>query len=35
VLFPWNLRQELAEKLEYVRSWGGRLVVAVPRLEIF
>ena len=34
VLFPWNLRNELTKQLEYVRSWGGHLVVAVPRLEI-
>lgn len=34
VLFPWNLREELTQKLEYVGSWAGRLVVAVPHLEI-
>lgn len=35
VIFPWNIRAELAGQLEYIREWGGRFVVAVPRLEIF
>jgi hypothetical protein len=32
---PWNLRDEIAEQLSYVREWGGRLVVALPKLEVF
>lgn len=35
LLLPWNLRAELLEQLGYVRNWGARLVVAVPRLELF
>jgi SAM-dependent methyltransferase len=34
LLLPWNLRAELAEQLAYVRAWGGRLVTAVPKLEV-
>lgn len=34
VILPWNIRDEVARQLEYVGSWGGELVVAVPRLEI-
>jgi hypothetical protein len=35
VIMPWNLREEISGQLEYVREWGGRLVVALPELEIF
>jgi C-methyltransferase C-terminal domain/Putative zinc binding domain/Methyltransferase domain len=35
VIMPWNLREEIAAQLEYVRGWGGRLAVALPRLEVF
>jgi 2-polyprenyl-3-methyl-5-hydroxy-6-metoxy-1,4-benzoquinol methylase len=35
LILPWNLRAEIAEQLSYVRSWGGRLVVPLPRLEVF
>lgn len=33
VILPWNLRQEVMEQLAYIREWGGKFVVAVPRLE--
>jgi len=35
LIMPWNLRTEIAAQLSYVREWGGRLVVALPKLEVF
>jgi hypothetical protein len=35
LILPWNLRREIAGQLEHVREWGGRLVVPLPRLEVF
>jgi SAM-dependent methyltransferase len=34
LVLPWNLRDEISEQLEYVRSWGGRLVFPIPELDI-
>jgi hypothetical protein len=34
VILPWNIREEVAQQLAYIREWGGSFVVAVPRLEI-
>ncbi|HZD22547.1 MAG TPA: class I SAM-dependent methyltransferase [Acidimicrobiia bacterium] len=34
LVLPWNLRAELTEQLDYVRSWGGKLVFPIPELEI-
>src|SRR6516165_8290505 len=34
LVLPWNLRDEISKQLEYVRSWGGRLVFPIPALEI-
>jgi len=34
LVLPWNLRVEIAQQLDYVRRWGGRLVTAVPQLEV-
>jgi hypothetical protein len=34
LVLPWNLRAEISKQLEYVRSWGARLVFPIPRLEI-
>jgi hypothetical protein len=35
VIMPWNLRDEITAQLAYVREWGGRFVVSLPKLEIF
>jgi C-methyltransferase C-terminal domain/Putative zinc binding domain/Methyltransferase domain len=34
LILPWNLRNEIVEQMSDVRSWGGRFVVPIPRLEI-
>ena len=34
LIFPWNIRDEIMQELEQVRSWGGRFVTAVPGLHI-
>ncbi len=34
LVLPWNLREEISKQLEYVREWGGRLVIPIPELEI-
>jgi hypothetical protein len=34
LVLPWNLREEISQQLDYVRSWGGRLVFPIPTLEI-
>jgi SAM-dependent methyltransferase len=35
LLLAWNLRDEIVEQMAYVREWGCRFVVPVPRLEVF
>lgn len=35
LILPWNLRDEIAEQLAYIRSWNGRFVVPIPTLRIF
>jgi hypothetical protein len=34
LILPWNLRREIAAQLEYVREWGGQLVVPIPWPEV-
>jgi hypothetical protein len=34
VILPWNLKAELSQQLARIRTWGGRFVTAIPRLEI-
>lgn len=35
LILPWNLRNEIAEQMKEIRSWGGKFVVPIPSLEIF
>lgn len=34
LVLPWNLRDEVLHQLSYVREWGARFIVPIPRLEI-
>lgn len=34
-ILPWNLKDEIADQLAYVRSWGGKFVTAIPELSIW
>ncbi len=34
LILPWNLREEIAEQMAYIREWGGQLVVPIPTLEV-
>ena len=34
IIFPWNLKNEIVEQLSYIREWGGKFVVPIPKLEI-
>jgi len=34
VILPWNLKDEIIDQLHFIREWGGRFVVPIPRVEI-
>ena len=34
LILPWNLKDELAAQLSFVREWGGRLVVPIPEVSL-
>lgn len=33
VILPWNLKAEVMNQLAYIQNWGGKFVIAVPKLE--
>ena len=35
LILPWNLRNEIAQQVAYIREWVGQTVISVPCLEIF
>ncbi|WP_027997264.1 class I SAM-dependent methyltransferase [Sinorhizobium arboris] len=34
VILPWNLTDEIVAAHGYIRSWGGRFVVAIPEVRV-
>ncbi len=35
LILPWNLKEEIAKQLAYVRNWGGQLVVPIPEVKCY
>jgi SAM-dependent methyltransferase len=35
LILPWNLRDEIAEQMAFIREWGGQFVVPIPSVEVF
>lgn len=34
LILPWNLKSEIIEQLNYIKSWGGMFVTAIPKIEV-
>jgi len=34
LILPWNLKEEIMEQMADVRSWGGKFVVAIPKVRV-
>jgi SAM-dependent methyltransferase len=35
IILPWNLKDEIMQQLQFIREWGGHLVVPIPELRIY
>ena len=33
-ILPWNLTDEIVEQTQYIREWGGRWVVPIPKIRV-
>lgn len=34
VILPWNLQREIVEQLQYIREWGAKFIVPIPKATI-
>ncbi len=34
IILPWNLKDEIIQQLQYIREWGGRFVVPIPKVSV-
>ena len=35
VILPWNLKDEIMQQLQFIREWGGRFVVPIPKVAVY
>jgi SAM-dependent methyltransferase len=33
-ILPWNLTDEITRQMAYIREWGGKFVVPIPRVQV-
>jgi len=34
IILPWNLKDEIMKQLEFIRDWGGKFVIPIPKVTI-
>jgi SAM-dependent methyltransferase len=34
VILPWNLKDEIMQQLSFIREWGGKFVVPIPKVTV-
>jgi SAM-dependent methyltransferase len=35
VILPWNLKDEIMRQLQFIRDWGGRFAVPIPKFTVY
>ena len=35
LILPWNLKDEIMNEIEYIREWGGKFVIPIPKVKIY
>jgi len=34
LILPWNLKDEIMQQIDFIRKWGGKFVIPIPKVEI-
>lgn len=34
LILPWNIRDEIMETLSFIRDWGGKFIVPIPKVDV-
>lgn len=35
LILPWNLKDEIMKQCSYIREWGGKFVVPIPKTKVY
>ena len=33
LILPWSIKDEIMKQMNYVREWGGKFVIPIPKIE--
>lgn len=33
-ILPWNIKEEIMEQMNFIREWGGKFVVPIPKVQV-
>ncbi len=33
-ILPWNLKDEIMEQMAFIRQWGGKFVIPIPKIKV-
>jgi SAM-dependent methyltransferase len=34
LILPWNIKDEIMEQMSFIREWGGKFVIPIPKVEV-
>lgn len=34
LILPWNIKEEVMEQMSFIREWGGKFIVPIPKVKI-
>ncbi len=34
-ILPWNIKDEIMEQMSFIREWGGKFVIPIPKLTVY
>ena len=34
LILPWNIKDEIVGQISFIRSWGGKFVTVIPKIEV-
>lgn len=35
MVLPWNIKDEVMEQMAYIRDWGGKFVIPIPKVRVY
>jgi len=35
LILPWNLKNEIITQMAYIREWGGKFIVPIPKVKVY